>query len=195
MELLFFFLYVNIYIVIRSKYFIIDLGARLDKRRTETQRVRQLIIYYLARLRHPEKQNLPSSRHRQRYDGKEKRGARLFRRGKNPATWSPFRRPLREYLARTHTHMCACTHILVRMQSGANWYWKISKSIKTRGTKDSARQNTNYLMSSLVLVLSPVLSFLCPVDEEEGDWTEWEGGREGGLFPLQELNSIRHWSE
>lgn len=34
------------------------------------------------------------------------------------------------------------------MQSGANWYWKISKSIKTRGTKDSARQNTNYLMSS-----------------------------------------------
>lgn len=34
------------------------------------------------------------------------------------------------------------------MQLGANWYWKISKSIKTRDTKDLARQNTNYLMSS-----------------------------------------------
>ena len=41
---------------------------------------------------------------------KEKRGARLFRRGKNPTTWSPFRRPLREYLVRTDTHTYVYVH-------------------------------------------------------------------------------------
>jgi len=66
------------------------------------------------RVRHPEKQNPPSSRRRQRWR-KEKREARLFRRGKNSATWSPFRRPLREYLAymyayaRVYECVCACT--------------------------------------------------------------------------------------
>lgn len=42
-----------------------SISARLDKKNLEKQ-ARQLIIYYLAGVRHPEKQNLPSSRRRQK---------------------------------------------------------------------------------------------------------------------------------
>ena len=146
---------------------------------------------------------------------REKRGKRGRKREKPDSSgggkksvdgWSPFRRSgsweiRASSTPRTHTsRQGPPTHARsFSMQLGANWYWKISKSIKTRDTKDLARQNTNYLMSS---------ASACPFDSlrhhrrryhPQRGATGWAVGERGdwrrGWERLQELNSIKHWSE
>jgi len=156
------------------------------------------------RVRHPEKQNPPSSRRRQRWR-KEKREARLFRRGKNSATWSPFRRPLREYLARVHQRApvractCACACACTRSRRAhahacAHTFLPACSRVQIgiEKSRSQLKLRTQKIRRDKIPIIScprhrplPSSPFLARAQPRGGD------AREEGL-PLQELNSIRH---
>lgn len=110
-----------------------SISARLDKKKNPGKQARQLIIYYLAGVRHPEKQNPPSSRRRQKVaEGKTRSTSLPSRKKSGDVVAIPSASPripraririhirvyvyIFLYMSRVHTH------ILARMQSGANWY-------------------------------------------------------------------------
>lgn len=121
---------------------------------------------------------------------------RLFRRGKNPTTWSPFRRPLREYLpctraytrklsripihtcARAYTFLPACSRVQIGIE-------KSRSQLKLRAQR--IRRDKIPIISCPRRRPLPHSPFPArPANVKEGKGAS--GGGEGGGFPCK--NSI-----
>lgn len=146
---------------------------RSDKK-VQGRQVRQLIIYYFAGLRHPEKQNPPSSRRRQRLTEGKTRSASLPSRKKfSDVVAIPSASPrISRARAHTHTHVRTGTRARIhtflpacsRVQIGIE---KSRSQLKLEAQR--IRRDKIPIISCPRPSSSPALSFPCPVRRRGGE--------------------------